>query len=439
MPTTDNRPGNEAQRAITGPLERRASRDDTPTLFERAKTALKRFAFPLVLLVMIIIVWATLSAIGLAASENPLTHDKNPMGKIIFPTNAAPVLAWYGLAVMIYPAFKAVVRMVAKKTSQFELVRLVIAIATTIAGFLLIHGTLAALQGLGVWLWGAKISGVVALVLCALAAYLLTLYKADDERLTELEKDLPGMEWDLRNAEAAQKLAMKEETLWRGQLEDRTAAYESLAAVEKEKGAAYIAALKLFNESDDVKEQVEVSTKLTKANEDLRLLRSDITILETQVAKEKDHGEKRSLQSELTDKITERTELRDTTIPELTARLKVLDERIEKSPLKDAVDTAKLKSEEAAEKAKEYHDNLKGIKGEHTKAEAAKNVASGKVTDYKQAHDDAQQEIANIRAERKSLWRDSVWVPVIIPIVLWVLALLGYTTWEGWMVVEFFS
>jgi len=439
MPTTDNRPGNEAQRAITGPMERRASRDDRATMFEMAKTAVKRFAFPLILLVAVVVVWMILFSIGMAASTDPITHAKNPMGKIIFPTNAAPVLAWYGLVVMIYPAFKAVVRLVAKKTSQHELVRLGIAIGTTLLGFLLIRSTLTTLQGLGVWLWAAKIPGVVALILCALAAYLLTLYKEDDERLVELERDLPGLEDDLREAEADQKRSMNDETLWRGQLEDRTAAYDTLAATAKEKDTIYVNASNLFNESEDVKEQVEVSAKLTKANEDLRLLRSDIDTLEAQVAKEKDPGEKRSLQVELTKKIAERTELRDTTIPDLEARLVVLNESVAANPLKGAVDTAKQDSEDAGQKAKEYHDSVKKIEAEHSVAEAKRDVDSGRVTASKKARDDVRQEIASIRAERKSLWRDGVWVPVIIPLVLWGVAILGYTTWYGWVIVEFFS
>lgn len=406
--------GNEAvQKALpSGPITRKSTSNAEPG----NRGLMKRFGFMLFVGLATGATWFTLFVIG---------DSGGAFSKFGYALNAGLVIGVFNLIIMVYPTVKALLK------RQFVAIRLGIIAGMIVVGFLMpiILGLLAGF-GRGLWI-GMPWLGVLALILHGSTAVLLTYYKDLEEAgpTASIPALKANLETELANFKKADLARAKAEAV----AKKRASNLEELQAQLKDSSEGVASAQKAYDALRQDKLGT-TQTDLAAKNTPLESLNADISRSEAEIEiqRRKDTAYADHLEKILDDKRAQRADLCKE-IDELDDRLATAERKLELSDEAEALAAAKDLNEELDKK--ERKQRLRAERADDKLAGYTDNfeIVGGTVDELRKAIADAEARVTTVRDIARKLWHDQVFLPVC-PFVL---AVIFYSTWNGWVLVAF--
>lgn len=397
------------------PKKRPARRDSV-----KRTDAIKRWAFPIVLIVAAIITWYVLFGTGMASGA---------FGAANYPLTLTIIVTVFHAVILAWPTFLLV-----KKKAWWRLV----VVGIMLLGMLLALVTTYILVA-GAPLWGIKIPGVAALLLSVIAAYSLSRYAEEDQNLVEDVELLPARNKSIRKqqekVDKAAARASHAEGIAKALGKESSDITHAAEIASKDRTAKQ----KAYDNSPAVKAvgtiEKEIATKKTEVGD----LTTEKTALARSFGRPKNASSKDELSYE--DKQKRRKEIdarikeiEETEIPQLEAKLADAQRDAEATSEKRALDAASnlsvKKSEEEAEKRDEYK-TAKEEAGIRTRQWKEEQAVLDSMTGQRDEVTSRQQ---NAEETRRLLWRDDLLVPGLCALF----AILFYPAWYGWVLLEVF-
>jgi hypothetical protein len=424
--------------ATTSFIERFKARRDSV----KSTNANKRWIFPVVLIIAAIITWFWLFGAGMATKT-----PKGAFGAAIYAPILANIVTIFHVVINIYPTYLLI-----KKKAWWRLL---------VVGFMLIGMWLALVVGYihlaGAALWGLRFPGVLALLLSAMAAYLLSRYAEEDQTLVEDVKRLPASKNAIQKQE--DKVAMEASNVEEAKkaakarsLESSNATHDAERASEDRtaKQQAYDNSLAVTQAADIDK---EIKAKKTE-QEDLTTERA-LLIYALSKSSGKSTAKTRSTEGTTTPVASEDAESAESGVSfdEKRDRLKVVDARLKElrvdipqlevklkqkqdeaaaSNEKKQLDAAAARSVKKSKKEKAKRDERDAAIEEERTATRAWKREQRKLTDMTGRRDAVLSRQEEAEETRRLMWRDDLFYPGVCAFF----AILCYAAWYGWVVLE---
>lgn len=415
----------------------------------KSNDAVKRWAFPLVLLVATIITWIVLFVVGMASGA---------FGVISYPGKLAGIVTVFHIVILVWPTYLLI-----KQKAWWRLI--VVGIMVLGMGITLLFGYIVAM---GAPLWGLRFLGAAALILSAVTAYLLSQYPEEDQDYLDEVKLLPAHDRSIaEQREIARVAGIRAENAT--QDAERLKKEHSDAAHAAEQASKdRTVKQKAYGDSDVVVEMDKVKKKLdAKKVEKTEIADKQMELIEKMsavtrsarkpklkaVPESGDDGDPDVESDEAAraeDSVSEpvipvtayqrkydelerrHEELVETVIPELEEEFAEATQKAEDSKEKEALDEAIRISEEASDKEREKRAEHKRAKKSSDKKTQAWKHEEDVLADLTSRRDEVSSKQQTTNESRRQMWRDDL----MFPLICGILALLCYPAWYGWVLLE---
>jgi hypothetical protein len=415
----------------------------------KSTDAVKRWAFPIVLLVATCITWIVLFVVGMASGA---------FGVISYPGKLAGVVTVFHVVIFAWPTYLLV-----KQKAWWRLI--VVGIMVLGMGLALLFGYIVAV---GAPLWGLRVLGVAALILSAVTAYLLSRYPEEDQEYLDEVKLLPAHDRSVEEQRETARIAgIRAENAT--QAADLLKKDHSDAAHEAEQASKdRTAKQKAYDNSDAVKEMGDIKKELdAKKVEKTEIADKQMELVEKMSAvtrsarkpkpkaapEPEDDGNpdiegKEAVVAEDSaskpvipitvyqrkyDELERRhKELEETVIPDLEQKFAEATQKAEDSKEKEALDEAVRISEAASDKEREKRAEHKRAKKSSDKKTQAWKHEEDVLADLTSRRDEVSSKQQTTNESRRQMWRDDL----MLPLIYGILALLCYPAWYGWVLLE---
>lgn len=378
---------------------------------DKPSDIVKRWIFPVVLLIAVIITWIVLFSTGMASGA---------FGVATYPLTLTTVVTVFHIVILLFP-----IVLILKKKAWLRL----IAVAIMVLGPWLLLAV-GYVHGMGAPLWGLRILGAVALILSAIAAYVLTRYIKEDQTLVHEVNSLPELKQsiaDQRKKENDSEIQFQAAKDRSDQLEKESSDAVSLA---EKSSKAYTKAKKDFDEHPLVVEQSDIKKDLAAK----KAARDDIPnqqqAIRTTIAQSGGKNT-RALEGQLAQLDQKYVDL-DKEVTDLERKLKGINPKVDALNEKKVLDDATAKNKTDGEAQQDVRRELKVANKrlrrltddwKHEQAATARLVKQ---------RDEVAAKQQSTKEERRLLWRDELFFPVVLAVV----ALLLYPAWYGWVATQ---
>jgi len=391
--------------------------------------AAKRWAFPIVLLAAVIITWIVLFATGMASGA---------FGAATYALTLTLVVTVFHAVILAYPTFLAI-----KKKAWWRLIVVGVMLLGMLIALVIGYIHLASIP-----LWGLKIPGVLALLLSAIAAYLLARYAEEDQNLVEDLKLLPARDKAIRkqqqvvdtagfSAQHAEKVAR-----------DLATESANITHAAEQASNERTAKQKAYDNSSAVKAVADMEKEIGAKQAEVDDLEAERALISRSMSKSSDETSSAKSKAVASTEVPRTFEGKRERLEEIKALLKDLRQAI--SQLQEKQEKAKQDAEASSEKrqldaAKAYSvQKSKEEKAKRKERDAAKEEANRETRAFKLEQskldgmtgqrNEVTSRQQNAEETRRLMWRDDLLAPGLCALF----ALLFYPAWYGWVVLEVF-